>query len=293
MRELHGRLFKPVKNLGSGRDYPPIAQRPLQGRRDRRSPAQDYRLYPATMPETQAEAYELATTPSGGRRPRRGAQDAASHSRCFAHPEAPESTQGDMGIDSYFARSARFEAARNILGRIHERRERALIFTEDRRMQAFVAQWIRSEFGLYKVRIINGATPSRDASNTSRSSRGMWRTKTARRHDPVARAAGVGLTLTAATHVIHLSRWWNPAVEEQCNDRIYRIGQRRDVTVHLPLAIPPDLSGGLVRLRPERSDAAQDLARPRGAVAADRQRLRQRNARDRGQRCGAVRSGGA
>ena len=39
------------------------------------------------------------------------------------------------------------------------------------------------------------------------------------------RAAGVGLTLTAATHVIHLSRWWNPAVEEQCNDRIYRVGQ--------------------------------------------------------------------
>ncbi len=38
------------------------------------------------------------------------------------------------------------------------------------------------------------------------------------------RAAGVGLTLTAATHVIHLSRSWNTAVEEQCNDRIHRIG---------------------------------------------------------------------
>ena len=36
------------------------------------------------------------------------------------------------------------------------------------------------------------------------------------------KAAGTGLTLTSATHVIHLSRWWNPAVEEQCNDRVHR-----------------------------------------------------------------------
>jgi SWI/SNF-related matrix-associated actin-dependent regulator 1 of chromatin subfamily A len=52
-------------------------------------------------------------------------------------------------------------------------------------------------------------------------------------------AGGVGLTLTAATHVIHLSRWWNPAVEEQCNDRVHRIGQTRPVTVHVPMAIHP------------------------------------------------------
>ncbi|WP_163484901.1 helicase-related protein, partial [Escherichia coli] len=36
------------------------------------------------------------------------------------------------------------------------------------------------------------------------------------------KAAGVGLTITAANHVLHLSRWWNPAVEDQCNDRVYR-----------------------------------------------------------------------
>jgi hypothetical protein len=53
------------------------------------------------------------------------------------------------------------------------------------------------------------------------------------------RAAGVGLTLTAANHVIHLSRWWNPAVEDQATDRVYRIGQARSVTVHLPLAVHP------------------------------------------------------
>jgi hypothetical protein len=51
------------------------------------------------------------------------------------------------------------------------------------------------------------------------------------------KAAGTGLTLTAATHVIHLSRWWNPAVEEQCNDRVHRIGQSKPVTIHVPMAI--------------------------------------------------------
>lgn len=41
--------------------------------------------------------------------------------------------------------------------------------------------------------------------------------------------------------MLHLSRWWNPAVEDQCNDRVYRIGQQRDVTVHIPMAVHPQL----------------------------------------------------
>lgn len=46
------------------------------------------------------------------------------------------------------------------------------------------------------------------------------------------RAGGIGLNLTAAQHVIHVDRWWNPAVEDQATDRAYRIGQLRDVQVH-------------------------------------------------------------
>ncbi|MCI2424181.1 DEAD/DEAH box helicase [Saccharopolyspora sp. K220] len=45
------------------------------------------------------------------------------------------------------------------------------------------------------------------------------------------KAGGTGLTLTAANHVVHLDRWWNPAVEDQATDRAFRIGQRRDVQV--------------------------------------------------------------
>ena len=46
------------------------------------------------------------------------------------------------------------------------------------------------------------------------------------------KAGGTGLNLTAATHVIHFDRWWNPAVEDQATDRAYRIGQHRAVMVH-------------------------------------------------------------
>jgi SNF2 family DNA or RNA helicase len=46
------------------------------------------------------------------------------------------------------------------------------------------------------------------------------------------KAAGTGLNLTRADHVVHYDRWWNPAVEEQATDRAYRIGQTRPVQVH-------------------------------------------------------------
>jgi SNF2 family DNA or RNA helicase len=46
------------------------------------------------------------------------------------------------------------------------------------------------------------------------------------------KAGGAGLNLTAASHVVHFDRWWNPAVEDQATDRAYRIGQHRNVLVH-------------------------------------------------------------
>jgi SNF2 family DNA or RNA helicase len=50
------------------------------------------------------------------------------------------------------------------------------------------------------------------------------------------KAAGTGLNLTRADHVIHYDRWWNPAVEEQATDRAHRIGQEKSVQVHRLIA---------------------------------------------------------
>ena len=106
-------------------------------------------------------------------------------------------------------------------------------------MQALLAQAISTEFDIEPPMIINGATPGA-------------------RRQPIVdefearktkfdlmilspKAAGVGLTILSANHVIHLSRWWNPAVEDQCNDRVYRIGAKLPVTIHIPIAVHPRL----------------------------------------------------
>ena len=54
-------------------------------------------------------------------------------------------------------------------------------------------------------------------------------------------AAGMGLNIASANHVIHLSRHWNPAKEDQATDRAYRIGQTKDVQVVIPMALHPVL----------------------------------------------------
>ena len=71
---------------------------------------------------------------------------------------------------------------------------------------------------------------------------------------------GTGLTLTAAQHVVHLDRWWNPAVEDQATDRAFRIGQKR--TVGVRKLVCRGHAGGAHR-RPDRRQAG--AGRPRGA----------------------------
>ncbi len=236
MRELHGRLFKPVKN--DSQFFPPVALRRLKEDELIDLPRKDYRLYPTSMSKLQADAYESAREYlfDGTRG---STLKLLHHLRGTSlHPISPETVHGD--IDAYFEYGARFSATHNILERIRKQKERVLIFTEDRRMQSFVAQWLRSEFALQNVRIINGETTIRKRVRfVEEFQRCLHIDKGFDVMILSPRASGLGLTLTAATHVIHLSRWWNPAVEEQCNDRIYRIGQACNVTVHVPLAIHP------------------------------------------------------
>ena len=61
-------------------------------------------------------------------------------------------------------------------------------------------------------------------------------------------AVGVGLTVVGANHAIHLERHWNPAKEAQATDRIHRIGQTREVHVHYPIALHPDVDSFDVNL---------------------------------------------
>ncbi|WP_102107406.1 DEAD/DEAH box helicase [Oceaniglobus roseus] len=230
MTELYARVFRPQ----DGR--PPLALRRLKDDVATDLPTKSRLMHPRLMPPAQSAAYDEARLKlaEGGAG---AALKMLHHIRSVSvHPALHDVT----APDAFVSMSARLSAVMEILGGIAARRERALVFIEHREMQFRFAELVRHSFGLNSVDIINGDTPiPRRQAIVDRFQRLLDEPD---RFDLLVlgpKAAGTGLTLTAATHVIHLSRWWNPAVEEQCNDRVHRLGQLRPVTVHVPLAIHP------------------------------------------------------
>ncbi|MDX0072484.1 DEAD/DEAH box helicase [Sinorhizobium meliloti] len=228
MAELHSRVFLPRAGT------PPLAVRRLKETVATDLPPKSRRIHPRLMPNVQALAYDDARLKlaRGGM----GAQlKMLHHIRSVSvHPALDTKASNNEFVVS----SARLYAAMDILKRIKANGERALIFIEHRQMQYRFIELVRSELGLPRVDLINGDTPiPQRQAIVNRFQRHL---NDDQGFDVLVlgpKAAGTGLTLTAATHVIHLSRWWNPAVEEQCNDRVHRIGQMRPVTVHLPMAV--------------------------------------------------------
>jgi Helicase conserved C-terminal domain len=141
--------------------------------------------------------------------------------------------------DALIRVSARFRSLFRVLDEVREADQRVLIFVDLRRAQRLLQELVRHRFGLRNPPdVINGET---DPDETRRI---KTRFQEGRGFEVLLlgpKAAGFGLNLTAANHVVHLSRWWNPAVEDQCSDRVYRIGQDREVTIHIPRAIHPRL----------------------------------------------------
>ncbi len=153
------------------------------------------------------------------------------------YPSSPTTEQKARTKDlAYIENSARMIAAFKALDSIHKRGEKALIFVENLSVAAHLALLIRRRYNLpHTPARIYGATPAtkrQEIVNTfSNSPAGVF--------DVLVlspKAAGVGLNIVAANHVIHLTRWWNPAVEDQCTDRAYRIKQDKPVTVYIPLS---------------------------------------------------------
>ncbi len=106
--------------------------------------------------------------------------------------------------------------------------EKVLIFTQFREMGSILEKIIAERFGDRPMFYHGGCTvPERQK---------MVERFQTDRADKVfilsLKAAGTGLNLTAASHVIHFDLWWNPAVENQATDRAYRIGQKKNVMVH-------------------------------------------------------------
>lgn len=232
MAELHARVFK------SRGTTPPLSLRRLKDEVARDLPVKRRFLHPRLMPKVQADAYDLAQLKLAN-----GGPGAAL--KMLHHIRSVSVHPGDTGAtvpEQFIAKSARLDAVMDILHRIKVANERVLVFIEHRDMQFRFAEIVRHIFGLDRIDVINGDTPiPRRQEIVNRFQRHL---KADGGFDMLIlgpKAAGTGLTLTAATHVIHLSRWWNPAVEEQCNDRVHRIGQTRPVFVHIPMALHPEL----------------------------------------------------
>jgi SNF2 family DNA or RNA helicase len=69
---------------------------------------------------------------------------------------------------------------------------------------------------------------------------------------------GLGLNLTAANHVFHFDRWWNPAVEDQASDRAHRMGQTRPVTIYR-LVTQNTIENKIVQLHQQKRELAKNL----------------------------------
>ncbi|WP_374944919.1 DEAD/DEAH box helicase [Sphingomonas sp.] len=236
--KLHARLTLPQG------ERPPVLLRRLKEECLDSLPAKHVRAMPVAMPPRQAAAYDrvvaraLAIKGTG----ERGRMLEILHQLrgVSLHPVSPGEAGSESGSDDgYFGDSARLEALFAVLDDVAAKREKALIFCESLAMQALLAVEIRRRYSLpHPVIRIHGGV----AGDARQAAVDVFQAR-APGFDAMIlspKAGGVGLTLTAANHVVHLSRWWNPAVEDQATDRAYRIGQTRDVTVYLPQAIHPD-----------------------------------------------------
>jgi SNF2 family DNA or RNA helicase len=124
--------------------------------------------------------------------------------------------------------SGKFARVTEIADEIAPRQEKALVFTQFREITAPLAAHLARAFGRPGLVLTGETTVKRRSALVD---------EFQREGGPPffvlsLKAGGTGLNLTAATHVIHFDRWWNPAVENQATDRAFRIGQKRNVVVH-------------------------------------------------------------
>ena len=124
--------------------------------------------------------------------------------------------------------SGKFARLHDLAEVIAARQEKALIFTQFKETTGPLAAFLGSVFGRPGL-VLHGETEVKKRKDLVRRFQDDERV-------PFfvlsVKAGGVGLNLTAASHVVHFDRWWNPAVENQATDRAFRIGQNKNVLVH-------------------------------------------------------------
>lgn len=191
---------------------------------------------PVLMPPVQREAYEKIIALAKKGKKKDILQVIAmlrDTSLCPHLTSYSDSTFENMSVDVFFNMSARLKATFQTLVNIKARKEKVLIFVTSRKMQRILKRFLEKAFGISIQPPINGeliGLKRQQIVDDFNQKEGFAILILS------AEAGGVGFNITAANHVIHLSRCWNPAKEDQATDRVYRIGQEKEVHVYLPIA---------------------------------------------------------
>ena len=140
------------------------------------------------------------------------------------HPDHYLGTGNYKDLDS-----GKFIRLKEICETIHEKREKVLIFTQFKEVIEPLRNFMEETFNHHGL-IIHGSMTAKKRKQS------VELFQESNEYVPFMilsiKAGGVGLNLTEANHVIHFDRWWNPAVENQATDRVFRIGQKNNVIVH-------------------------------------------------------------
>jgi non-specific serine/threonine protein kinase len=124
--------------------------------------------------------------------------------------------------------SGKFEQLATICRAVIERQERVLVFSQFQALTGPLAEFLGVVFGRRGL-VLHGGVPVGKRKELVR----QFQSDEGPPFFVISlKAGGTGLNLTAASHVVHFDRWWNPAVENQATDRAFRIGQTKNVLVH-------------------------------------------------------------
>jgi SNF2 family DNA or RNA helicase len=251
----------------------------------------------ATMSGVQLELYDQAR--GAGLKAAHASQNDTERQRHFLsalwnlreavlHPALVGGNEMPLGktpseCEHILKKSAKIAKVLEILEQIKSKKEKVLIFAIGKNLQRGLAANLSRIYGI-QVPVINGDTPASAKNNSENTRLGLLSDFLP--EDPLIPkkpkefrvavlspiAAGVGLTLTGANHVIHLERHWNPAKEAQATDRVYRIGQDKEVYVWIPILRHPLLTSfdeNLNSLIEKKASLHHALSVPQAVTEAD------------------------
>lgn len=176
---------------------------------------------------------------------------------CSLHPRLADGGKLDLPknkkeLNSLIDESEKLKSLIALLDKIQQRKEKCIIFCVNKRLQTFLSLALGKKYQLEPLSIINGDAKAVAKISSTPTRKSMIADFEAKQGfniiimSPVA--AGVGLTVVGANNVVHFERHWNPAKEAQATDRVFRIGQTKDVNIYIPMSLHPKMESFDVNL---------------------------------------------